>query len=66
MQAEAELQQLKRTRHVADQSTDLEMEFRTFVGNLSQRDGKPRSLEESQALFKEFMQWRERQGGKQQ
>jgi TRAP-type uncharacterized transport system substrate-binding protein len=64
--AEAELQQLKRTRHVADQSADLEMEFRTFVGNLSQRGGKPRSLEESQALFKEFMQWRERQGGKQQ
>ena len=56
-----ELQNYKRTRGIAEQPTDMEMEFRTFVGNLN-RDGKTRSREELQALFKEFLQWRDRQG----
>jgi TRAP-type uncharacterized transport system substrate-binding protein len=64
--AEAELQQLTRARNVANETTDLEQEFRIFVGNLAQRDGKTRSREDLQALFKEFLQWRDRQGGKPQ
>jgi TRAP-type uncharacterized transport system substrate-binding protein len=59
--AETELQQLKRSRNIAD-TPDLEQEFRVFVGNLPQRDGAARSREDTQTLFKEFMQWRERQG----
>jgi TRAP-type uncharacterized transport system substrate-binding protein len=59
--AETELQQYKRTRGIAEQPTDMELEFRTFVGNLN-RDGKTRSREELQALFREFLQWRDRQG----
>jgi TRAP-type uncharacterized transport system substrate-binding protein len=62
--AETELQQLKLKHNVADQSADLEQEFRVFVGNLPQRDGTGRNREDIQALFKEFMQWRDRQGGK--
>ncbi len=62
--AETELQQLKLKHNVADQSADLEQEFRVFVGNLPQRDGAARNREDIQALFKEFMQWRDRQGGK--
>jgi TRAP-type uncharacterized transport system substrate-binding protein len=62
--AETELQQLKRTRNVGEQSADLEQEFRVFVGNLPARDGAARSREDLQSLFKEFMQWRDRQGGK--
>jgi TRAP-type uncharacterized transport system substrate-binding protein len=60
--AETELQQYKRTRGIADQPADMELEFRTFVGNLPQRDGVTRSREELQVLFREFMQWRDRQG----
>src|SRR5215510_10816909 len=59
--AETELQQYKRSRGIADQPSDMEMEFRNFVGNLN-RDGKPRSPQELQALFREFLQWRDRQG----
>jgi len=62
--AETELQQLKVKRNVADQGADLEQEFRMFVGNLPPRDGAARNREDIQALFKEFMQWRERQGGR--
>jgi TRAP-type uncharacterized transport system substrate-binding protein len=62
--AEAELQNYKRARGVVDQPADMEMEFRTFVGNLTQRDGKTRSTAELQALFREFLQWRDRQGGR--
>ena len=62
--AETELQQLKRTRNIPDQSADVEQEFRVFVGNLAQRDGATRSREDLQTLFREFMQWRDRQGGK--
>jgi TRAP-type uncharacterized transport system substrate-binding protein len=61
--AETELQQLKRSRGITDQSDDLEQEFRAFVSNLP-RDGTVRSRD-NQALFKEFMQWRTRQGGRQ-
>jgi hypothetical protein len=64
--AETELQQLTRARSVAAETADLEQEFRVFVGNLAQRDGKTRSREDLQALFKEFLQWRDRQGGKPQ
>jgi TRAP-type uncharacterized transport system substrate-binding protein len=60
--AETELQQLKRSRGITDQSDDLEQEFRAFVSNLP-RDGTVRSRD-NQALFKEFMQWRARQGGR--
>jgi TRAP-type uncharacterized transport system substrate-binding protein len=63
--AEAELQQYKRTRGIAEQPADMELEFRTFVGNLAQRDGKTRSTAELQALFREFLQWRDRQGSRQ-
>jgi hypothetical protein len=63
--AEAELQQYKRTRGIAEQPADMELEFRTFVGNLTQRDGKTRSTAELQALFREFLQWRDRQGSRQ-
>jgi hypothetical protein len=45
-----------------DQAPDMEQEFRAFVGGLPQRDGRPRSREELQALFREFLQWRDRQG----
>jgi hypothetical protein len=62
--AETELQQLKRTRGIADQPVDLEQEFRIFVGNLPPRDGPTRGREDIQTLFKEFMQWRDRQGGR--
>jgi TRAP-type uncharacterized transport system substrate-binding protein len=64
--AETELQQLTRARNVANETADLEQEFRIFVGNLAQREGKARSREDLQALFKEFLQWRDRQGGKPQ
>jgi TRAP-type uncharacterized transport system substrate-binding protein len=64
--AETELQQLTRARNVANETADLEQEFRIFVGNLTQREGKARSREDLQALFKEFLQWRDRQGGKPQ
>jgi TRAP-type uncharacterized transport system substrate-binding protein len=63
--AEAELQQYKRSRGIAEQPADMELEFRTFVGNLTQRDGKTRSPAELQALFREFLQWRDRQGSRQ-
>jgi P pilus assembly chaperone PapD len=63
--AETELQQLKRSRGGADQPADLEQEFRAFVNNLPPRDRTTKSREELQTLFKEFMQWRERQGGRQ-
>jgi TRAP-type uncharacterized transport system substrate-binding protein len=59
--AEAELQQLKRTRNIPAQTSDVEQEFRAFVGNLPQ-PGAPRSREELEVLFREFMQWRDRQG----
>jgi uncharacterized protein len=62
--ADAELQQYKRTRGIAEQPADMELEFRTFVGNLTQRDGRTRSTAELQALFREFLQWRDRQGAK--
>ena len=62
--AETELQQLRRTRGGADQPADLEQEFRVFVGNLPPRDRATRNREDLQALFKEFLQWRERQGGR--
>jgi TRAP-type uncharacterized transport system substrate-binding protein len=60
--AETELQNYKRARGIAEQPADLEVEFRTFVGNLTQRDGRTRSPAELQALFREFLQWRDRQG----
>jgi TRAP-type uncharacterized transport system substrate-binding protein len=60
--AETELQNYRRARGVAEQPADLELEFRAFVGNLTQRDGRTRSPAELQALFREFMQWRDRQG----
>lgn len=60
--AETELQTYKRARNIPDQTSDVEAEFRAFVGNLPQRDGAPRSREELQELFRQFMQWRERQG----
>jgi uncharacterized protein len=60
--AETELQQYKRSRGIAEQPADIELEFRTFVGNLTQRDGRTRSPAELQALFREFLQWRDRQG----
>jgi hypothetical protein len=63
--AETELQQIKRTRGDADQPADLEQEFRTFVSNLPPRDAATRSREDMETLFKKFMQWRDRQGGKQ-
>ena len=63
--AETELQEYKRTRGIAEQPADMELEFRTFVGNLPQRPGQTRSREEMQALFREFLQWRDRQGGRQ-
>jgi TRAP-type uncharacterized transport system substrate-binding protein len=63
--AETELQQYKRSRGIAEQPADMELEFRTFVGNLTQRDGKTRSAAELQALFREFLQWRDRQGSRQ-
>ena len=64
--AETELQQLKRTRSIPDQaSSDTEQEFRAFVGNVN-RDGRTLSTEELQVLFREFMQWRDRPGAKQQ
>ena len=62
--ADAELQQYKRTRGIAEQPADMELEFRTFVGNLTQRDGRTRSTAELQALFREFLQWRDRQGAR--
>jgi len=65
--AESELQKLKRTRGVAsDPSIDLEQEFRVFVGNLSPRDGAARNREDMHVLFQEFLEWRNRQGGKPQ
>jgi TRAP-type uncharacterized transport system substrate-binding protein len=64
--AETELQQIRRARGVAaDKSTDLEQEFRIFVGNLPPRERAAQSPEDTDALFKKFMQWRDRQGGKQ-
>jgi TRAP-type uncharacterized transport system substrate-binding protein len=60
--AETELQNYKRARNMPDQAPDMEQEFRAFVGGLPQRDGRPRSREELQALFREFLQWRDRQG----
>jgi TRAP-type uncharacterized transport system substrate-binding protein len=62
--AETELTEYKRARGIVEQPTDMETEFRTFVGNLTQRDGKTRSSAELQALFREFLQWRDRQGGR--
>ena len=64
--AENELQQYKLMRGIADQSPDVEAEFRTFVGTLPQRPGQTRSSEELQVLFREFIQWRDRQGARQQ
>jgi TRAP-type uncharacterized transport system substrate-binding protein len=60
--AETELQQFKRPHSVPDQTSDVEQEFRTFVGNLPPRPGPPRSREELEVLFREFMQWQDRQG----
>jgi hypothetical protein len=62
--AESELQQLKRARGLTEASVDLEQEFRAFVGNLPPRDGLSRNREDLHALFQEFMEWRNRQGGK--
>ena len=63
--AETALQQYKRPRNIPDQASDTEQEFRTFVGNVN-RDGRTLSNEELQVLFREFMQWRDRPGAKQQ
>jgi TRAP-type uncharacterized transport system substrate-binding protein len=63
--AETELQQIRRARGVAEKSTDLEQEFRVFVGNLPPRERAAQSPEETDALFKKFMQWRDRQGDRQ-
>jgi uncharacterized protein len=60
--AETELQNYKRARNMPDQAPDMEQGFRPFVGSLPRRDGGPRSREELQALFREFLQWRDRQG----
>ena len=57
--AEAEI---KRVQGGAARPADVEQEFRTFVGNLPSRSGAPRTNEEMQALFNEFLVWRERQG----
>ena len=64
--AENELQQYKRMRGIADRPPDVEADFRTFVGNLPQRPGQTRNPEELQVLFREFIQWRDRQGAQQQ
>jgi TRAP-type uncharacterized transport system substrate-binding protein len=63
--AEAELQEYRRARGIVEQPAEMELEFRTFVGNLTQRDGRTRSTAELQALFREFLQWRDRQGSRQ-
>jgi TRAP-type uncharacterized transport system substrate-binding protein len=61
--AETELQAYKRAHNMPAQSSDVEAEFRAFVGNLpQQRNGAPRSREELQELFRQFMQWRDREG----
>ena len=64
--AENELQQYKRMRTIAGQPPDVEADFRTFVGNQPQRPGQTRNPEELQVLFREFIQWRDRQGAQQQ
>ena len=63
--AETELQEYRRARGIVEQPAEMELEFRTFVGNLTQRDGRTRSTAELQALFREFLQWRDRQGSRQ-
>jgi TRAP-type uncharacterized transport system substrate-binding protein len=62
--AESELQQIKRARGLTEANVDLEQEFRAFVGNLPPRDGLSRNRDDLHALFQEFMEWRNRQGGK--
>ncbi len=59
--AEAEI---KRVQGGAAIPKDIEQEFRTFVGNLPQRGSARRTNDEMQALFNEFLIWRERQAGK--
>jgi len=56
--AEAEI---KRVQAEAARPADIEEEFRT-LGQPSQRNGAQRTKDEMQALFNEFMAWRERQG----
>jgi TRAP-type uncharacterized transport system substrate-binding protein len=58
--AEAEL---KRLRGGVEVPADMDQEFRAFVGSLPPRTGGPRSNEEIQALFNEFLNWRNRQQG---
>jgi TRAP-type uncharacterized transport system substrate-binding protein len=63
--AESEVQRLKRAHGLTEANVDLEQEFRAFVGNLPPRDGSSRNREDLHALFQEFLEWRNRQGGKQ-
>jgi TRAP-type uncharacterized transport system substrate-binding protein len=65
--AESELQQIRRTRGIVpDPTVELEQEFRIFVGNLASRDGGMQTREDVHALFKEFLEWRNKQSGRPQ
>jgi TRAP-type uncharacterized transport system substrate-binding protein len=57
--AEAQLQQLT-TASAAGQQ-ELNRDFQTFLGRSAEAGGAPRSQAEREALFREFLQWREQQ-----
>jgi len=60
--AEAELQKLAASASLTSQPADIQQDFRTFISSLK-RDG-PRSREEIEGLFQEFLVWRQRQGAR--
>ena len=59
--AERELLRLKGGGSSASNQQDLNREFQAFLG---QSGETPKTSPERDALFREFLQWRDKQGGK--
>jgi len=59
--AEAELQKMNVGQNVEPPPSDIRQQFQTFVGNMKP-GAAPKSQAELDAMFREFVQWRTRQG----
>jgi TRAP-type uncharacterized transport system substrate-binding protein len=61
--AEAQLQKLHNNKPAPSQE-DMQSEFRDFLSRSADGRGAPRSESERDALFREFLSWREKQGNR--
>jgi len=60
--AEREVERLKESQGGGAQSQQLGRDFQTFLGNIGGQGGAPRSQSERDAMFREFLEWRQKQG----